>query len=206
MRRKLFILLAELHSEHPWKMILLVVAISAVSLLMAMNLDRTMRWSDLLPTNDPRTIEFDKVIQEFVSSSSVVIVVQGEEERIKAFADHVAPQLLLLQDPADGVSFVQRVDYKREEDFLRDHGLMLIKSDYLENMIEVFSGSDLRSLVKNINNSLEKEYVGRGESISTREKEDRAVNFLDGISFLLETLAMQAQENITKEQLVNDVV
>lgn len=206
MRRKIFILLAELHSEHPWKMIVLVFALSAVSLLLAMNLDRTMRWSDLLPSNDPRTIEFDRVIREFVSSSSVIVVVQGEEKMIKDFADHVAPQLLSLKDPMDGRSFVQRVDYKREDDFLRDHGLMLIKSDYLENMIGVFSGSDLRSVVKNINNSLEKEYVGKGESISTREKEDRAVSFLDGVSFLLENLALQVQGNIAKGHLVNDTV
>lgn len=206
MRRKLFILLSELHSEHPWKMILLVIVLSAISLVMALNLDQTMRWSDLLPTNDPRTIEFDKVIQEFVSSSSVIVVVQGEEKKIKAFADHVAPQLLSLKDPVDGKPFVQRVDYKKEEDFLREHGLMLIKSDYLENMMDVFRGSDLRSVVENINNSLEKEYVGRGESLSTREKEDRAVSFLDGVSLLLENLTLQVQDNTTREGLVKEAV
>ena len=79
----------------------------------------------------------------------------------------------------------QRVDYKTEIDFLRNHGLILIKEEDLKNIKDVFMDPNITGLVFNINNSMEKEYVGQEESISTREKEDQAVAFLDGIQNLV---------------------
>jgi hypothetical protein len=49
---------------------------------------------------------------------------------------------------------------------------------------------------------MEKEYVGREESISTREKEDGAVGFLDGIENLVFKLQKAARgEELAKEEV-----
>ena len=82
----------------------------------------------------------------------------------------------------------QRVDYKAEIDFLKNHTLMLIKEDDLKDTKELFMDPNLTGLITNLNNSMEKEYVGQEESISTREKEDGAVGFLDGIQNLADSL------------------
>jgi len=206
MRRKLFLLLAKLHSENPWRMVTLVTIISLICLFLASNLDQTMRWSDLLPSNNRKTLEFDKVIREFVSSSSIIVVVEGDERNIKAFADYIAPRLLELRDTEKDEPFVQRVNYKREEGFIREHGLMLIKSDYLDNISEVFQDPYLVGLLRNINNSLEKEYVGREESLSTREKEDRAVGFLDGIAFFLSAINRSVSDGTAERAVIVEAV
>ncbi len=189
MRDKVLIKLANWHVSHPWRMLLLVLLFTVFFVAFAIQLQVTMRWSDLLPSNDQRTIQFNRIIDEFVSATSLVVVVQGEEDRIKAFADALAPKILALRDPDNnGHRLFRRVDYKAETDFLKDHGLLLIKQDDLENLKNVYTDPNLGGLLLNLNNAMEKEYVGKEESLSTREKEDGAVYFLDGIQDLVAAL------------------
>jgi predicted RND superfamily exporter protein len=189
MREKALIKLAQWHADHPWRMLLIALLLTVFFASFAMQLSVTMRWSDLLPTDDQRTIQFNKIIDEFVSATSLVVVVQGEENRIKEFADALAPGILALRDPDDSTQkLFKRVDYKTEVDFLKNHGLMLIKEDDLENLKDIFTDPNLDGLLFNLNNSMEKEYVGKEDSLSTREKEDGAVYFLDGIQELVEAL------------------
>jgi len=196
MREKLLIKLAFWHANHPWRMLILVVLLTLLFGVFSEQLSLTMRWSDLLPSGDKRTIQFNKIIEEFVSSTSIVVIVQGEEKQIKQFADDLAPRLLNIVDSGQTNSgeglesqkdrrLIRRVDYKSEIDFLRNHGLMLIKEDDLKNINDIFTNPNLTELLYNINVAMEKEYVGQSESISTREKEDQAVVFLDGIQSLI---------------------
>ncbi len=188
MRERILRSLAGLHAHHPWRMLGVVLILTVIFVLLASRIKVTMRWSDLLPSKDRRTVQYNKIIDEFASATSIVVVVQGEERRIKDFAEDVAPRVKAVFDPKDGQSYVQRVDYKLELDFLKRHGLMLIKADDLENMKDVFIDPNLSPLLENINNSLEKEYVGREDSLSTREKEDQAFSFLDGIQSLISVM------------------
>jgi len=227
MREKILKKLANWHVSHPWRMLLVIVLITVILAALAGQMEIKMRWTDLLPSGDKRSEEFNKIIDEFVTSSSLVVVVQGEEERIKEFADILAPKIFEATDTSKDESLqkkidklnkkieelklktnkeseidklqseiktlqaqmnkklYQRVDYKTEIDFLKNHGLMLVKEDNLKDMKDVFIDPNLTGLLFNINNSMEKEYVGQEESISTREKEDGAVGFLDGIQNLI---------------------
>lgn len=204
MRDKILIKLASWHVSYPWRMLLLVLLLTIIFGALAGQLKLTLRWSDLLPSGDRRTVQFNKIIEDFTSATSLVVVVQGEEKRIKAFADKLAPRILELTDADKNESYrlFKRVDYKVETEFLKDHGLMLIKEDDLKNIKDVFSDPNLSGLLFNINNSMEMEYVGQEESISTREKEDQAVRFLDGIQNLILMLNKAARgEHIPDEQV-----
>ncbi|MBU4203246.1 MAG: hypothetical protein KKD59_04770 [Acidobacteria bacterium] len=86
---------------------------------------------------------------------------------------------------------VLRVDYKTEIEFIRTKGFLMIKESDLKNMIDIYTDANVPAFIKNINNSLEKEYVGQSESISTREKEDGAYMFLDGIENILKLMEMK---------------
>ncbi len=192
MRDKLLKKLAEFHANHPWRMTIVALIITLIFAGFASQLSVTMRWSDLLPSDDPRTLEYDKILKEFNSASSIVVLVRGEENTIKRFADTLAPRLLkatyIPDNSSEAKNLYQRVDYKREEDFFKKHALMLIKEEDLQNIKEIFTDPNLIPFITNLNNSLEKEYVGKEESISTREKEDNAVIFLDGIQNFIEDL------------------
>ncbi len=188
MREKILKTLAKMHARNPWRMLAAVAILTVIFAFFASQIKITMRWSDLLPSKDRRTVQFNTIIDEFVSATSIVVVVQGDEDRIKAFAEEVVPLIKAEVDPNDNTPYVKRVDYTLELDFVKDHGLMLTKADDLENMKDVYTDPNLFPLLRNINNSLEKEYVGREESLSTREKEDGAFLFLDGIQSLVTSM------------------
>ena len=234
--------LAHWHAYHPWRMLLVVLLLTIIFGFFAGQLKLTMRWSDLLPSGDKRTIQFNKIIDEFTAATSLVVVVQGEESRIKEFAEDLAPRILTAIDTSKNDSLqkeidkirkkinrlktkenddskivklqseiitlqarmdkklFQRVDYKTEIDFLRNHGLILIKEEDLKNTKDVFMDPNITGLLFNINNSMEKEYVGQEESISTREKEDQAVAFLDGI----QNLVLKLQKAARGEELPDE--
>ncbi len=194
MREKLLLKLARAHSHHPGYMLVAVLILTAIFIGLSTQLTQTMRWSDLLPEGDPRTTEYNRILEEFVTASSIIIVVQGEEHRIKSFAEAAIPRLLAAVDTErDDFKLVQRVDYKMELDFLRGHGLMLLKAEDLKNVKGIFENPNLTEVLFHINNSLEAEYVGDSESMSTREKEDQAVQFLDGIKSWLEQMQYYAE-------------
>ena len=170
MREFLLKKLAHWHSSYPGRMLLIVLLLTIVFGYFAGHLKVTMRWSDLLPSKDQRTIQFNKIIEEFVSATSLVVVVEGEEGRIKEFAETLAPRILeTTNSHGNREQLFRRVDYKTEVDFLKEHGLMLIKAEDLKNLKDIFMDPNLTGLLVNLNNSMEKEYVGQEESISTRE-------------------------------------
>lgn len=200
--------LAGLHASHPGRMLLFVLLLTVLFGWFAEHLKVTMRWSDLLPSHDRRTIQFNKIIDEFASATSLVVVVQGEEKRIKEFADALAPRILetsYTRKDDSQLQLYRRVDYKTELEFLKEHGLMLLKEDDLKNLQEIFTDPNLTGLLVNLNNAMEKEYVGQEESISTREKEDQAVMFLDGIQDLVEKLQQAAQNQNPSELEIREV-
>ncbi|MGD2295759.1 MAG: efflux RND transporter permease subunit, partial [Candidatus Aminicenantes bacterium] len=204
MREKILQGLARMHARHPWRMLAGVALLTIAFGVLAAQIKVTMRWSDLLPSKDRRTVQYNRIIEEFVSATSIVVVVQGEEQRIKAFAEKAVPRIKAAFDPKDNSPYVRRVDYMLEMDFLKDHGLMLIKADDLENMKDVYMDPNLIPLLTNINNSMEKEYVGREESLSTREREDGAFLFLDGIQNMINILQQFVEYSGSPDSLPPD--
>ena len=205
MRERILKQLAKLHSDHPGRMAVLVIILSILLGLLASRLHVTMRWSDLLPDGDKRTLEFNKIVDEFRTATSIIVVVQGEEDRIKQFADSLAPRLskaVLTEEGESPQHLIQRVDYKIEIDFIRNHGFLLMKEDDLKNMKLVVRDPHLPGLLMHINDNMEQEYVGKSESISNREKEDQAVMFLDGIQNTLFSFIDAAQHGIIDEARV----
>lgn len=110
MREKILKSLANWHTVHPWRMLLVVLLITLILGMFAANLKITMRVSDLLPSRDEKVIQFNKILNEFTTATSLVVVVQGKEEQIKDFADKIAPQILQLKDSSKNVTFQKEID------------------------------------------------------------------------------------------------
>ena len=151
MRDKILIKLADWAVNRTrWTMIAAVL-VTVVLGALAGRIQITPKWSDMLPKGDKRTIEFDRILEEFTSASSIVVVVQGEEERIKTFADSLAPKLLeplpVPGEESERKLYVRRVDYTQEVDFIKDHGLMLMKASDLKNLRDVFEDPNLVPLL-----------------------------------------------------------
>ncbi len=192
MREQLIKKLADLAVNKTRLMLWIMAGITLITLVLSGGMSMTPKWSDMLPAGDKRTIEFDRILEEFQSASSIIVVAQGNEADIKAFADDLAPRVLdSLTIPGknkEPAIYVRRVDYKADLDFMKEHGFMLMKEDDLENMKDIFQDPGLTGLLTNMNNSFEKEYIQPDESMSTREEEDGALVFLNGINCWLEAM------------------
>ena len=243
MREKLLLKIARWHTTHPWRMLGVVLLLTFMLAAFAARIELSTHTSDLLPSGDAKVEQFNRIIDEFSTATSLVVVVQGEETRIKEFADEIAPLIVKTRDTSKNEAhqrriekisekiarlevkgdkrerikkfegeiqnlrsqmnraMFQRVDYKIPKDFLKEHMLMLVKEEDLKNLKDVYMDPNLIGLIKNINNSMEKEYVGQEESLSTREEEDGAFSFLDGIENLILTLKNSATgENASESE------
>ncbi|MCF7807084.1 MAG: MMPL family transporter [Candidatus Marinimicrobia bacterium] len=192
MREKLFRKLADLAVNKTKMMLWIILGVTLVTGALTSRMSLTPKWSDMLPEGHRMTVEFDRILKEFQSASSIIVVVQGEEADIKAFADDLAPKVLKpLTVPGkdnEPMVYVRRADYKTELAFMKEHGFMLIKEDDLKNMKDIFQDPGLSGLLTNMNNSFEKEYIQPDESISSREEEDGALVYLNGINSWLEEM------------------
>ncbi|MBC8191699.1 MAG: MMPL family transporter [Candidatus Marinimicrobia bacterium] len=192
MRARLIKKLADLAVNKTSLMLWIMAGITLITLVLSGGMSMTPKWSDMLPEGDKRTLEFDRILEEFQSASSIIVVAQGKEADIKAFADDLAPRVLdSLTIPGkdkEPAIYVRRVDYKADLDFMKEHGFMLMKEDDLKNMKDIFQDPGLAGLLTNMNNSFEKEYIQPDESMSTREEEDGALVFLNGINSWLGTM------------------
>jgi len=192
MRERLIKKLADLAVNKTKMMLWIIAGVTLVTLVLSGGMSMTPKWSDMLPAGDKRTIEFDRILDEFQSASSIIVVAQGSEADIKAFANDLAPRVLdsltIPGKDTEPAVYVRRVDYKADLDFMKEHGFMLMKEDNLKNMKDIFQDPGLAGLLTNMNDSFEKEYIQPEESMSNREEEDGALIFLNGINGWLEAI------------------
>ncbi len=182
MRERILKNWAHFAAAHPWLVITAILFITVLAAIPASQIKMEMHWADLLPAGDPMVKEFNRVLKEYKSTSTIIVVVQGKEAQIKKFAERIAPEIEKLTD------YVERVDYKIDKQFFAEHGFMLSKAKDLEQNLTLFKDLNLLPLLKEINNNFEKTYIEEEEPLSTREKEDKAVRYLDGLEYLLHTL------------------
>ena len=188
MREKLLKKWAHFAATHPWRVIIGLFIVTVFALISASRIRMDMRWSDLLPMHDPMAQEFDRILKEYKSASTIHIVVQGQEHEIKQFAEAVAPQIEEL------TKYVDRVDYKLDIKFFAEHGFMLAKAQDLKTTKDMFKDLNLVPFLTNINDNFEEEYIGDEEALSTKEKEDEAVRSLDGLHFWLKAMDMSISQ------------
>ena len=182
MKEKLLRKWARFAATHPWRVIIGLFLVTVFALVPASQIRMDMRWSDLLPMHDPMAQEFDRILKEYKSASTIHIVVQGQEHEIKQFAEAVVPQIEELTE------YVERVDYKLDIKFFAEHGFMLAKAQDLKTTKDMFKDLNLVPFLTNINDNFEEEYIGDEDALSTKEKEDEAVRSLDGLHFWLKAM------------------
>ncbi len=187
MRSRLLSAWSKISAKHPVPIIIGAILVTAVAVFLSKDLGMSMHWSDLLPENDPQVKEFEKILENYSSAANTIVVLSGPEREIKQAIEEIADQIEALEED------VKRVVYKQDSDFIRNHGLMLIKEKNLKEMTSLFQDLDLAHLITRLNDNFEKIYTGDEESLSNKRKETEAVAYLDGIEYFLETMKLYAE-------------
>ncbi|MBN2281840.1 MAG: MMPL family transporter [Candidatus Marinimicrobia bacterium] len=201
MRTKLFNQLAKFISEKTGWALFSIIIITLITGYLSSKIKINMNMADLLPKNSPMMEEFNYVAEHFPGANPMIIVLQGDEEKMKIFAEGIknkienlsawierfgSPKIQKQHEMAKNGSnfpgkYYRRVDIKLPTKFFEDHGLMLLKNDDLKRMRKLYEEPGFLPFLINLNDNLEKEYIQSEEKISTMQKEREAVQFLDNI-------------------------
>ena len=195
MREKALNWLANISAKRPGTILLIALVITIIASGLSENLKLEMQFKNLMPQDHKMVQEFNDVVDNFSTATMIIVAAKGEEKELKMFADELAPKLREMK------KYVQRLDYKVEKDFFLKHGMMLQKVKDLKNSLDIYKDLSLLPFITHLNDNFEKTYVYDNESISTKEKENNAVIFLEGIKSLLQTMEKYSQqgENLKKE-------
>ena len=188
MKEKLLVTVANWAGQRPGRVLVGALLVTAAAAGLMGRLELKMHFKNLMPQDHPMVEEFNRIVDDFSTATQIIVAATGEEVELKAFADEVAPRIAAMGE------YVQRVDYRLERNFFLEHGFMLQKEKDLENLKGLFRDLSLLPWLKALNDSFEKTYVYDEESISTREKENRAIVFLDGIQHWVRTLGQYVEE------------
>jgi len=202
MRKKIFDALTKLVTQKIGLALIIILIITLVSGFFASKLQIDMNMASLLPKNSPMMKEFNYVTEHFPGANPMIIVLEGNEHEMVAFAEQIKPtidtldgwieknasekvkkqhQAALTADSKFSGKYFDRVDIKLPTDFFEHHGLMLMKEKDLHSNQQFLEEPNFLPFLTNLNDNLEKEYIQSEEKISTMQKERKAVQFLDNI-------------------------
>ena len=131
--RNYFLEKVALFSVHKtWQMLSGLLLISIFLGYFAGQLEISTSYTEMLPKGNAKALEFELILDEFNNASNIILLAEGDEKELKAFADYLKPRLLGLDH------WIDRVDIKIPYEFYRRHGLKLLKSNEMKNFKTVY--------------------------------------------------------------------
>ena len=174
MRKKFLHLIARWSVTRTWWMTVGILVLTLFFGYRASTLQMRTGFDSLLPGDNPRTAEFNRILEEFENESNIMLLAKGNEDSLKAYARGVKPLL------EDFDKWVANVHIQIPEDFYRRNALKLLPPDQLDNFGSMFYDPNLVPFLHNLNNSFEGEYQRNDAALQSRRDELDAVRFLDG--------------------------
>ena len=180
MRKKFLQLIAHCSVTHTWWMTAGILVLTIFFAYRASTLQMRTGFDSLLPGENPRIAEFNRILDEFQNESNILLLAEGNEDSLKAYAQAVKP---LLEDFDE---WVTSVHIQIPEDFYRRNALKLLSPDQLDNFGSMFYDPNLVPFLHNLNNSFEGVYQRNDEVLQSRRDELNAVRFLDGLEMFVD--------------------
>lgn len=218
MRNTLFAFLTRIITRRPGTILLVCAFLTVIMFFTAFRITMKTQISDMMPKGIPMVQEFQDIIKDFESASSIMIAVESKEKDValmKQCADDIADKLKSIKRikpaegqklsiiqkiallsgkfPVEGVVYdtselVKRIDYKADNEFIARHGMMMQKTKDLDNFVSLFGSVRLADIIENINNNFEKEFIDDAENMSTLDGEAQAVQGLQSMHRFVETI------------------
>jgi hypothetical protein len=191
MRDRFFSLLSALSIRHPWKTVIVTVLAFLLMAAASSTLKMSMTWMDMLPQDEKVTKEFKRILKEFDGAVNVIVLgIEGKDEQsIRQTAAEIETALQPLVNDTD----LRRITWKMPQDFIKDHGLMMIEEKDLKNIPDMVRDFNLVPFLSAYNDNLERTFVGGEDKVS--ENEEGAVQALDGIERFVVSLDSTIRHN-----------
>ena len=147
MRKKILNAIAYLSMSHTWWMAIGILLLTFFLGYCVSTLQIRTGFDHLLPGDNPRIAEYNRIIDEFQNASNIILLAKGAEDSLKAYADAVKPLLENFD------AWVANVHTKIPEDFYRKNALKLLSLEQLNNFGSMFYDPNLVPFIHNLNNA-----------------------------------------------------
>ena len=194
MRKKFLTLIARWCVLHTWWMMVAILVLTLFFGYRASTLQMRTGFDSLLPGDNPRTAEFNRILEEFQNESNIMLLAKGTEDSLKSYARVIKPLL------EDFDQWVASVHIQIPEDFYRRNALKLLPPDQLDNFGSMFYNPNLVPFLHNLNNAFEKEYQGNEDALTTQKDELDAVRFLNGLDMFVE-IQSAVMDGVSDEEI-----
>ncbi|MBN2650757.1 MAG: MMPL family transporter [Spirochaetales bacterium] len=137
MKRKTLADLALWEAKNRKKTAVLGITMTAIMIILtALFLRVEFTFSSIMPANGEKVQDLNRIIDEFPQASTIIAVIEGEEEQIVK----AAKEMKIALENEEFEQIVSSVDISLEKDFLLKNGILL------EPIEELFSDEILKSL------------------------------------------------------------
>ncbi len=174
LRIRFFGALGRFAHRRRWWIVAGAVILTFIGAYLASRLEIRTNLTEIMPEDNPQVVAFSEIVELYDSANFITVVIRGEDTTLMtSFADSLAPRLAAMDE------YVRWVNYRLDDEFASRHGLMLTSADDLDDLLPFFASPALADALRELNDSLEKTYVGGG--IENREREGDAVMRIEGM-------------------------
>ncbi|MFH1428357.1 MAG: MMPL family transporter [Candidatus Margulisiibacteriota bacterium] len=156
---------------------------SVLSIFWITRLELNTQLTDMFPENEPSMKTYEYALKNFGGLDSIAVVIEGHEKDIVNYIENIHPLLAKVNN-------VDNVIYQSETDFMKKHGLLLLKDTELDSLKGVLSASSIKDFLAGLNDNFEKEYIA-GEDSNKLSKDRQqmlyAFNAIEDFLKLLQT-------------------
>ena len=138
MRKKFLNTIAYLTVSFTWWIAIGILLLTFFLGYSASSLQMRTGFDYLLSADNPRTVEYNRIIDEFQNESNIILLVKGAEDSLKAYAERVKPLLENFNE------WVASVHTQIPEDFYRRNALKLLPPDKLDNLLKGVSVNEIK--------------------------------------------------------------
>ncbi|MFC1495959.1 RND family transporter [Candidatus Margulisiibacteriota bacterium] len=128
------------------------------------------------PQNHPEMQAYKYALDNFKGMDSIIVVLEGKREKIIRF----------INDHAAAIKKVPGVDdviFQSEIGFLEKNSLLLVGDrDDMDKMKGMLTASSLKDFIKGLNDNLEAEYTGSGDSEKVSDDQQEVLSMLTTIN------------------------
>ena len=118
--------------KHPFKMLMIFVALAALSIIPLQNIRIDTNLINLLPQDSPSVIEANALQDKVGDGGQFIVIFDGakaDSTKLKAAVDYTAERLKKFPEVRD-------VQYKYPREFVEKYKYLLIPNDYLNDIVE----------------------------------------------------------------------
>ncbi|MDP8228662.1 MAG: efflux RND transporter permease subunit, partial [Candidatus Electryoneaceae bacterium] len=165
--------------RHPFVLLVVAGIITILSLYSASHLEMRMNWTDMLVEEDPIVVAYEDIQDRFGNAASLVVVLEGDYDRIIEMARVVEPKLKTLGS-------LKNVQGELPLDFFREHGMVLLKPNDFERSMRIYTNSDMIGSLRGLNDDYDREYSDNESNL--RRDEVNVARSILGIKKTLDVL------------------